>query len=144
MHVCQRSRSLRRQNTEKDNCPYVCRSACGLFCCASCMDRFSTTLATVAANASFSLPATASASNWSHALSIVLVNCLVTIVCACAMTCWAVALLEGRRQRRELRDKVGNIVSTQYWPIEGEVSNLLRVVKTMRQHRLDAVLAHRG
>ena len=96
------------------------------------MDRYSSTLATLAANVSFGASATASGSNWSHAVIIVLVNCLATILCACAMTCWVVALLEGRRQRRELRDKVGNIVSTQYWPVEGEVSRLLREVETMR------------
>jgi len=97
------------------------------------MDRYSSTLATVAANVSLSVSATASsASAWSHAVIIVFVNCLATILCACAMTCWVVALLEGRRQRRELRDKVGSIVSAQYWPVEGEVSRLLREVETMR------------
>ena len=100
------------------------------------MDNYSSTLATQFANASFSLSATASGSNWSHAVTIVLVNCLATILCACAMTCWVVALLEGRRQRRELRDKVGNIVSTQYWPVEGEVSCLLREVEIMRSATL--------
>jgi len=95
------------------------------------MDRYSSTPATVAANASFSLPATASGSNWSHAVTIVLVNCFATILCACVMTCWVVALLDGRRQRRELRDRVANIVSTQYWPVEGEVACLLREVETM-------------
>jgi len=48
------------------------------------------------------------------------------------MTCWVVALLEGRRQRRRLRDKVGSIVSSQYWPVEGDVSHLLRQIETMR------------
>lgn len=69
-------------------------------------------------------------------MTIVIVNWLATILCACAMTCWAVALLEGRRRRRELRDKVGNIVSTYYWPVEGEVSRLLREVETMRSTTL--------
>ena len=96
------------------------------------MDHYSSTLATPTANVSDGVPATASDSNWSHAVIIVLVNCVATILCACAMTCWVVTLLEGRRQRRELRDKVGNIVSTQYWPVEGEVSRLLRDVETMR------------
>ena len=100
------------------------------------MDRYSSTLATLAANASTSLSVTATGSNWSHAVTIVLVNCLATILCACAMTCWVVALLEGRRRRRDLRDKVGNIVSTQYWPVEGEVSFLLREVETMRSANL--------
>jgi len=101
------------------------------------MDHYSSTVATLAANASLSLSANAVLGNsWSHAVTIVLANCLATILCACAMTCWVVALLDGRRQRRELRDKVGNIVSTQYWPVEGEVSCLLREVETMRSATL--------
>jgi len=52
------------------------------------------------------------------------------------MTCWVVALLEGRRRRQELRDKVGHIVSSQYWPVEGEVSRLLHVVETLRSATL--------
>jgi len=43
-----------------------------------------------------------------------------------------VALIEGRRQRRELRDKVGQVVSAHYWPAEADVSRLLRDVETMR------------
>ena len=43
-----------------------------------------------------------------------------------------VALIEGRRQRRELRDKVGQVVSSHYWPAEADVSRLLRDVETMR------------
>jgi len=100
------------------------------------MDLYPSTVASVAANVSSSVgqSAASSASDWSsHALHIVVVvNCLVTIVCACVMTCWVVALVEGRRRRRELRDKVGGIVSTQYWPVEAEVVRLLRQIDTMR------------
>ena len=96
------------------------------------MDRYTSPLTIIAANTSYTASAAASGSNWSNAVIILLVNCLVTILCTCAMTCWVVALLEGRRHRRELRDKVGHIVSSQYWPVEGDVSRLLREVETMR------------
>ena len=101
------------------------------------MDRYSSTLTTVSANvSSVASTAASSGNNWSYAVIVLLVNCLVTIVCTSAMTCWLVALLEGRRHRRELRDKVGHIVSSQYWPVEGDVSRLLRDVETMRSSTL--------